>query len=124
LNADKLTQEEVGRLFPDEEFSEAAGVLEMISKTPQQMMLYNARLKLQRDEVARILQARMEGEASGLEKGRQEGQEIGEARGRVAILQDLRGQRVWTDEEFSQCDAAQLNALADQLQQQMRARNS
>jgi predicted transposase/invertase (TIGR01784 family) len=30
-NADKLTPEEIRRLFPDEEIAEAAGVLEMIS---------------------------------------------------------------------------------------------
>ena len=119
-NADKLTQEEVRSLFPDEEFSEAAGVLEMISRTPEQLMAYNARLKFQRDEVARILQARLEGR----EEGRQEGEEIGEARGRIVILQELLGQRVWTAEEFAKCAAAQLNALADQLQQQLRARNS
>jgi len=107
-------------LFPDHEFSEAAGVLEMISRTPEQLMAYNARLKFQRDEVAKIRQARLE--------GRQEGEEIGEARGeargRIVILQEMLGQRVWTIEEFAQCDAAQLNALADQLQQQLRARNS
>jgi hypothetical protein len=33
-NADKLTPHEIRRLFPDQEFSEAAGVLEMISRTP------------------------------------------------------------------------------------------
>ena len=115
-NADKLTPAEIRRLFPDQEFSEAAGVLEMISRTPEQLMAYNARLKFQRDEVARILQARLE--------GRQEGEEIGEARGRIVILQELLGQRVWTAEEFAKCAAAQLNALADQLQQQLRARNS
>ena len=37
-NADKLTPAEIRRLFPDQEFSEAAGVLEMISKTPEQPM--------------------------------------------------------------------------------------
>jgi len=115
-NAEKLTPGEIRRMFPDQEFSEAAGVLEMISRTPEQLMAYNARLKFQRDEVARILQARLE--------GRQEGEEIGEARGRIVVLQELLGQRVWRAEEFSACDAAQLNALADQLQQQLRARNS
>lgn len=44
-NADKLTPEDIRRLFPDEEIAEAAGVLEMISQTPEQLMLYNARLK-------------------------------------------------------------------------------
>ena len=127
-NAEKLTSAEISRLFPDQEFSEAAGVLEMISRTPEQLMAYNARLKFQRDEVAKILQARLEGR----QEGRQEGEEIGEARGeargelrgRIAILQELLGHRVWSPEEFSNSDAAQLNALANQLQQQLRARSS
>ena len=107
-NADKLTSGEIRRLFPDKEISEAAGVLEMISKSPEQLMLYNARLKVQRDEVARILQARQE--------GRQEG--------RITLLLELLGLRPFTAEEFSRCDAAQLNSMAEQLQQQLRARNS
>ena len=127
-NADKLTSAEIRRLFPDQEFSEAAGVLEMFSRTPEQLMAYNARLKFQRDEVARILQARLEGREEGREEGRQEGEEIGEsrgeARGRIVILQELLGHRVWTAEDFAKCDAAQLNALANELQQQLRARNS
>jgi hypothetical protein len=80
----------------------------MISKTPEQLMAYNARLKFQRDEAARMEQARLEGEA----------------RGRISLLQELLGQRIWSAEEFAACDAAQLNAMADQLQQQLRARNS
>jgi predicted transposase/invertase (TIGR01784 family) len=67
LNADKLSYDDVRHIFPDEEFSEAAGVLEMISQTPQQMMLYNARLKFQRDEFARLEQSRLEVEQSRFE---------------------------------------------------------
>jgi hypothetical protein len=131
-NADKLTPAEIRRLFPDQEFSEAAGVLEMISKTPEQLMAYNARLKFQRDEAARMEQASLEGEARGVEigeaRGREIGVEIGETRGRqigrISLLQELLGKPVWTAEEFAACDTARLNAMADQLQQQLRARNS
>jgi predicted transposase/invertase (TIGR01784 family) len=143
-NADKLTPAEIRRLFPDQEFSEAAGVLEMISKTPEQLMAYNARLKFQRDEAARMEQAALDGEARGVEigeaRGREIGVEIGEARGReigveigetrgrqigrISLLQELLGQRIWSAEEFAACDTTQLNAMADQLQQQLRARNS
>jgi predicted transposase/invertase (TIGR01784 family) len=135
-NADKLTPVDIRRLFPDQEFSEAAGVLEMISKTPEQLMAYNARLKFQRDEAARIEQAALEGEARGEARGREIGVEIGEARGveigetrgrqigRISLLQELLGQRIWTAEEFAASDASQLSAMADQLQQQLRARNS
>ena len=80
-NADKLTSAEVCRLFPDDAIAEAAGVLEMISQTPEQLMLYNARLKFQRDEEARLQYAIQVGEA----RGRQEGEEIGEARGLTLV---------------------------------------
>jgi len=131
-NADRLTSAEIPRLFPDEEITEAAGVLEMISKTTEQMLLYNARLKFQRDEVARLVQAQEEGMQKGRQKGRQEGEEIGEARGearglhigRITLLQELLDVRVSPAEEFAGFDTAQLNTMADQLQQQLRSRNS
>jgi hypothetical protein len=115
-NAEKLTPAEIRRLFPDQEFFEAAGVLEMISKTPEQLLAYNARLKFQRDEAARMEQAALDGEA----RGEARGVEIG----RISLLQELLGQHIWSAEEFAACDASQLSAMADQLQQQLRARNS
>jgi len=125
-NAEKLTPEEIRRLFPDEEIAEAAGVLEMISQTPEQLILYNARLKFQRDEEARIIQARLEGEARGEARGRQEGEEIGQARGlklgRITLLHELLGIRPSTAEEFAGYDEAQLNTMAEQLQRQLRSR--
>lgn len=92
----------------------------MISQTPEQLMLYNARLKLQRDEVARILQARLEGEEIGEARGEARGLLIG----RIILLQELLGQQLSTAEQFSDCDQAQLNEMADQLQQQLRSRIS
>lgn len=92
----------------------------MIAKTPEQLMAYNARLKFQRDEAARMEQAALEGEARGLEIGETRGRQIG----RISLLQELLGQRIWSAEQFAACDAAQLNSLADELQQQLRARSS
>jgi flagellar biosynthesis/type III secretory pathway protein FliH len=121
-NADKLTPEEIPRIFPDEEIAEAAGVLEMISQTPEQLMLYNARLKFQRDAEARLALARREGEA----KGRQEGEARGEARGlklgRITLLQELLGIRPSTVEELAGYDETVLNDMAEQLQHQLRSR--
>ena len=107
-----LNKDDIGRLFPDQEFSEAAGVLEMISQTPEQLMAYNARLKFQRDEAARMMQARLEGLNEGLQIGR------------INVLRELLCLPAWTAAEFSNCDAAQLGTVADQLQQQLRGRNS
>jgi hypothetical protein len=104
----------------------------MISQTPEQLMAYNARLKFQRDEAARMMQARLEGLNEGEQIGEARGIEIGEARGearglqigRINVLRELLGLPAWTAAEFSNCDAAQLGTVADQLQQQLRGRNS
>ena len=69
-NAEQLSQTEIRRLFPDEEIVEAAGLLEMISQTPEQRLRYNARLKFQRDEEARVLKAREDGLREGVVVGR------------------------------------------------------
>ena len=113
-NADKLTPEDIRRLFPDEEIAEAAGVLEMISQTPEQLMLYNARLKFQRDEEARLQKAR--------EDGIREGEARGKKLGRITLLQELLGIRASTAAELAVCDEIQLNDLTDQLQDQLRSR--
>ena len=107
-NAEYLSTDDVRRLFPDQEFTEAAGVLEMIAKTPEQLIAYNARLKSQRDEAGRILSARQEGEQIG----------------KISILRELLGLPAWTAAEFSAHDDTQLSAIADELQQQMRDRMS
>lgn len=119
-NADKMSSADVRTLFPDVEISEAAGVLEMISQSPEQLMLYNARLKLQRDEVARILRARLEGEEIGEARGKACGLLIG----RIILLQELLDLPLSTAEQFAGSDEAQLNEMAEQLQQQLRSRSS
>lgn len=94
-------------------------------------MVYNARLKFQRDEVARlkaIIETTEVARKEAMEEGRQEGEEIGKAvgrqMGRIAVLQELLGQRVWMAEEIAAYDAAQLSTIAEQLQQQLQARHS
>ena len=113
-NAERLTQSEVSQLIPDEEIAEAAGVLEMISQTPAQRLLYDARLKFQRDEESKLRQARQEGEA----RGEARGVKIG----RIITCQDLLGMRSSTMEELAVYDETQLNDMAEQLQKQLRSR--
>ena len=134
LNADKFTLEDVERTFSDHEFTEAAGVLEMISKTPEQRMLYDARLKFQLDGAARLDAARTEGEAQGLREGEAKGLREGEAKGRVegrregallgriSVLQELLGVAEPTPDELTRYDEGQLSGLAEKLQSQLRHR--
>ena len=137
LNADKLTREEIRRIFPDEEFGEAAEVLEMISRSPEEHHVYDMRLKFLRDEATRlaatqrdIAAARDEGRVEGFREGEARGEARGEAKGvqkgtllgRIAVLQELLGIAKSTADEFAGLDENQLGELAERLQTQLRNR--
>ena len=146
IHAQELTTEQVSLLFPDQEFIEAARVLDMIAQTPEQLHEYNARLKAQRDEEARILYAQQQGieigeaigeargieigEARGIKSGEARGIEIGEARGirrglqgQILLLQQILKLPASTDEQFAACDIDHLTQLLTQLQQQFKDHN-
>ena len=89
-------------------YREAIGVLEMISKSPEDLQYYEDRLKFLRDERGKLDAARQEGEQVGVAKGRQEGK----LAGKIQTLQELLGDRVSTDEELL---AESITALATQL---------
>jgi len=63
--AEGSTVEELLERLPDPVFKRAVGVLEMISRTPDQRRHYDARLKWELDENTRIQTAFEEGEALG-----------------------------------------------------------
>jgi predicted transposase/invertase (TIGR01784 family) len=112
--ASDLTAEELHASLPDEVFSEATGILEMIAKDPQQRSLYEERLKMQMDEQARLQAARAEGRA--------EGRTEGEARGRIRVLQQLLGLPEWTEEEFQGRSWEDLATMEAELQRRLRER--
>ena len=104
------TVAEIVARLGDEEFIEAAGVLEMIAKTPNERRAYDARLKFQRDEAARLLQAQL--------NGRLEGEQIG----KIRVLQEVLGISKVPDVDLDQMDLKELEALAADLQSQLRVR--
>ena len=126
LNAETMTLDEVRRLFPEIEFSEAAGVLDMISKNPEQRQLYEARLKFQRDEAARLEGAINEGvkqgDAQGHARGLQEGIEKGQLLGQIKLLQDLLSISQPSPENLSAYTDIQLDTLVEDLKRQLRSR--
>jgi hypothetical protein len=112
----------VNRLFPDQVFTEAAGVLEMIAQSPEELIEYNARLKTQRDESARLLYAQQQGldigRSEGIELGRTEGLQRGMLTGQIILLQKLLQLPVSADHQFAACTLQELEQLAANLQQQ------
>lgn len=100
------TPEELHRLLPDPVFTEAIGVLEMIARNPEEKRYYESRLKMQRDEQARLEAA----------------EERGEAIGRVRVLQSLAGA---AESSVDHLRARSLNELAkmeQDLKRQLRDR--
>ena len=138
LNAENMTLDDVRRLFPEIEFSEAAGVLDMISKNPEQRQQYEARLKFQRDEAARlegaisegisegIKKGRVEGRQEGLQEGMEKGIEVGIQKGallgRITLLQELLGIFEPTEQELTRFDEVQMLELAEDLKRRLRTR--
>lgn len=124
--------EAIRDLFPDPEFVEAAGVLEVIKNTPEQMDNYISRLKYQLDEVSRMESVRIEaliegetkGRMEGRMEGRQEGRQEGELIGRIESFQEILGIAEPTHDELSGYDIQKLTALCDQLRSQIRSRRS
>ena len=115
LNADKLTMEEIRELFPESEFVEAAGVLEVIKNTPEQMDHYISRLKYQLDEVSRLESTRLE--------ALQEGEKRGELIGRIKTFQELLGVTEPGNDQLSEFDFGQLAELCEQLRIQLHGRH-
>jgi predicted transposase/invertase (TIGR01784 family) len=120
----ELTTEQVGLLLPDQEFTEAAKVLDMIAQTPEQLQEYNARVKAQRDEEARIIYAQQQGieigEARGEARGEQRGIRRGLLQGQILTLQQLLRLPTCTEEQFAACDIDQLTHMLTQLQQRFK----
>ena len=111
LHAETMSGPEILEFFREPEFVEAAGVLEMINQTPEQLQEYRARMKFQMDEIARFDYARLE--------GRQEGRQEGEFIGQISVLQSILGISKPTREELLVSSLSELTAIARQLQQQL-----
>tara|TARA_R110002073_G_scaffold5624_26_gene34710 strand:- start:1943 stop:2839 length:897 start_codon:yes stop_codon:yes gene_type:complete len=117
---ENLTADEVAKRLDDPTFVEAVGVLEMIARSPEERDLYEARLKMQRDEEARLRYAKNQ----GLEEGREEGIRRGNLAGRIQLLQELLGESVTEMAVLETQDIAELTAAVAVLQRRLRDRDA
>ncbi len=112
-NAANYSAGELHRLLPEPEFDEAVEVLDMIRRTPSEEEMYQARLKLWRDEESRLRYAE--------EKGREEAR--AEARIQLAqTLQQLLGVPETPKDELVKLEADRLTALIEDLKAKLRKR--
>lgn len=91
----------------------------MISRSPQEQIAYEARLKFQRDEATRLAYARLErleGERIGREEGLSKGREIGALIGQIQLLQKMLGVPKTDELLLSRLDAIKLTNRLGELQ--------
>ena len=112
----------------------------MIHQSPEELIEYNARLKAQRDDRARLLYAQQQGIEQGREEGREQGREVGREQGReegrkqgreegrvtgeIRLLQKLLLLPVWTDSQFAACTVQELSQVSADLQHRLIAGRS
>ena len=105
-----LTIKELTARLPHPVFISAAKVLEMISRTPDDRALYEARLKLQRDEQSRLEAAEARGEARGV------------LIGKIQTLQNVLNDQEQSCEELTKLSDDNLIRLLSSLQKRLRSR--
>lgn len=109
--AEGSTVEELLERLPDPVFKRAVGVLEMISRTPDQHRHYDARLKWELDENTRIQTAFEEGEALGRIE-------------LIRTLENLLQMQISSDTELRGKSIEELRQRAQCLQELIRNRSS
>ena len=114
--AKELSPGELIERLGESTFAEAAGILEMIAKSPKDRDLYEARLKLQRDEQSRIDAAR--------DQSRAEGRAEGEVTGLIKFLQRQLGVPVAQPDELAAKSIDDLRSMLSELERQFDERNS
>lgn len=125
-HAEHAEASELVERLVDPEFEEAIGVLNMISRTPEERQLYEARIKFLHDQEAQMIAARMEGIEKGIEKGMErgieKGREEGEQIGQLKVYQQLLGLPQTPSTELHRLLPGELANLIADLQQQLRDR--
>jgi flagellar biosynthesis/type III secretory pathway protein FliH len=134
LFADRYEPERLRGLLPGVEFQQAISVVEAIAAKTEDRMMYDQRLKAQRDYQWGLDSAREEGWQEGMEKGREEGMEKGreegmekgmekgESLGKIQILQQLLGEVPISTASLRERTIDELCTMLADLQQRLRSR--
>ncbi len=128
LFADRYEAQRLRELLPGIEFQQAISVVEAIAEKTEDRMMYDQRLKAQRDYQWGLDSARQEGweqgMEKGMEKGREEGRQEGEFLGKIRILQELLGDEPSSPEDLDERTIGELSEILADLQQRLRSRES
>ena len=118
-NAERMEASELARQLVEPEFTEAIGVLEMISRSPEERDFYEARQKFLHDEQARLMAARIEGREEGREEGR-----VLTLIDTIQMLEDLLGEKPTDSSSLNSESPESLLRRVTGLQQRLRDRQA
>ena len=133
-HAEHLEPGELASRLGDPAYLDAVGVLEMISRSPEDRQFYDARQKFIHDEEGRLLAARQEGREEGLEEGlerglergleegREEGRQEGSLIGKIQLLQQILSEPESPTDSLARRSLQELASLHDDLQRRLRER--
>ena len=113
-----MDEEEIAAALVDDEFRKAAGVLKMISQSPEDREFYESRMKALHDVEANLIATA----AKNREAGREEGREEGVLAGKILLLQQLLGDKESDTETLVQLGVSELSKLLTELQERLRSR--
>lgn len=131
-HAAEADPQDLADLLGEPAYREAIGVLEMISKSPEDQQYYEDRLKFLRDQhailAAERLEARKEGHEEGHQEGLQEGRQEGLKQGlkqgilvgRIQVLQEMIGEPVANNEDLMLQDEVNLLEKLHRLEERFR----
>ncbi|MEM7473804.1 MAG: Rpn family recombination-promoting nuclease/putative transposase [Planctomycetota bacterium] len=141
-NAKTMDPSELATILGDPPLQKAIGILEMISKDPEDLQHYEARLKFLRDQHANmeaakaaekaalekgLREGRALGQTIGLEEGREKGREEGreegideglrkgELFGRIRAMEEILGEAYSTDEQLQTLSLEELSERVEAL---------
>ena len=115
-NADEHTEEELQELLPALAFLQATSELREIYEITEEKEMYDSREKAILDYESNLIDAR--------EEGREEGETIGMAKGRIQLLQELLGGRALSQLELDAMTLEELRSKMMNLQAELRERNA
>ncbi len=126
--AEELDAEQLRSVLPEVPYQKMIGILEMISKTPNQRHIYDSRQRAARDRAWEVQAARREGLATGqrigLEEGLEKGLEKGEQIGQIRLLEQLLNERPTVDELLASMTLSELNERASILKDRLTRRGN
>ena len=114
LFADRYEAQRLRELLPGIEFQQAISVVEAIAEKTEDRMIYDQRLKAQRDYQWGLDSARQE--------GREEGREEGAVMGKIQLLQELLGEASSSTASLRERTMGELSTMLADLQQRLRSR--